>query len=166
MLTKKRWWSKLSFLTRWEKRHVKTQEEALLWCQHSEISKILGMFSLSFFLLSFYISGPHLQQSSYLVYQSCPKKTADLCLFHSLPYSSLLLPDQIRRNQRPKQHTTLKLTLPAAPVPTWERLRAWWLVNMLQITAAYLGSEQGVSLSLWSSSGFLLKEYSPVPLIL
>lgn len=105
------------------KRHIQTHKEALLIGRQIEryprsLACSLRLCSCSLFPALV----PQLQQSNYPMCQSCPRKTADICLLHSLPYGCLLLPDQIRRNWKAKLKTALKLTLPAAPVPTWEKL--------------------------------------------
>lgn len=130
------------------------------------------VFPSSLSLLSFSISGPpHLQQSNYPMCQSCLKKDSDLCLLHSLPYGCLLLPDQIKRNQKPKLHPTLKLSLPEAPVHTWEKA-LWQTGHDGQWTGCLslqhaLAGEGDVSLSLWTSSsgGLPYREYCPIPLL-
>lgn len=105
------------------KGHVQTHKEALLiGCQVQTyprcLARVLRLCSCSLFPSPV----PRLQQSNYPMCQPCLKKTADLCLLHSLPYGCLLLPDQMRRKWKAELLTASKLTLPAAPVPTWEKL--------------------------------------------
>lgn len=145
-------------------RHVHTHKEAsLMGCQHSEISKMPGRFSF-LFVLALHLWSSQLQQSNYPICQSCLKKNALCVPLSFLPFGCLLLPDQIRRNQKPKLPPTLKL--PAAPVPTWGRL-----CDKLGTMASGQASDrcsmpwQGVcvfSLSLWTSSLWWPPLQSPV----
>lgn len=58
---------------------------------------------------------PYLQQSSHPMCQSCLKKNGALCLLHCLPCGCLLLPDQIRRNQKTKAASHLKTYSASSP---------------------------------------------------